>query len=228
MTNTLKRAGHAMLGAPSSLASTVRERISDIRASLDDVGADMGDRARAEFDEWAAEGERLVSRLLDTVGSWRSKTEQSADTARDTVRGIAATATEPVVEIDEINGIGPSYAKRLRAAGVTTTSALLERCETKEGLERLAEQADVSPNLLEAWVAEADLTRIDGIGTETMGALASIGVGTLEMLAESDPVELHERFRALAEEDWDGPVPSETTLAEWRRAAELLDRRTNA
>lgn len=43
-----------------------------------------------------------------------------------------------------IEGIGPAYEEKLKAAGITNVEAILESCRTKKGRSDLAEKSDIS------------------------------------------------------------------------------------
>ena len=47
-------------------------------------------------------------------------------------------------KIDQIEGIGATYAEKLEAAGVKTTEDLLEKCAAKTGRAALADETGIS------------------------------------------------------------------------------------
>lgn len=62
-----------------------------------------------------------------------------------------------------IEGIGPTYGKRLRNCGVWTIDDLLKEGKTKIGRYHLAREVGVSPSTILKWVNRADFFRINGI-----------------------------------------------------------------
>ena len=83
-------------------------------------------------------------------------------------------------KIEEIEGIGASYAEKLRAAGIATTDALLEIGATKKGRESIAEQTGISGKLILKWVNHADLFRIKGVAGQFAELLEAAGVDTVK------------------------------------------------
>lgn len=83
-------------------------------------------------------------------------------------------------KIDEIEGIGEVYAKKLQAAGVTTTEALLAKGATKKGREALAEETGIAEKLILKWVNHADLFRIKGVAGQFAELLEAAGVDTVK------------------------------------------------
>jgi RNA 3'-terminal phosphate cyclase len=85
--------------------------------------------------------------------------------------------------ITDIEGIGEVYAVKLRAAGVRTTDALLERGRTPKGRGELATMTGFSEQTILEWVNRADMFRIRGIGSQYSDLLETAGVDTVRELA---------------------------------------------
>ena len=96
-------------------------------------------------------------------------------------------------KIEEIEGIGPAYAERLRASGCAHANTLLERGCSKKGREELCEESRISEKQILRWVNFADLLRIDGIGPEYAELLEASGVDSVPELAQRDAAYLTER-----------------------------------
>lgn len=94
------------------------------------------------------------------------------------------------VELEDVKGVGPSAARKLRAAGVESVQDLVDldlRATDVEGLSsdnvaRLRKQAE---HLLEA-SETGELTLVEGLGPSAATKLRAIGVETVEDLAELD------------------------------------------
>ncbi len=232
--STLKKTGYAAIGVPVHLASQARERLIDLRQSFDDMRERLSADAQDALDSWIKEGEQLLTSLTDRAAGRREDMEDSlrsgvetarssVATARDVGRGVAATLTEPIVPVDMINGVGPSYAEKLGDAGVISTRALVERCATKDATERLAAQTGIAATLLEGWVSATDLSRIKGIGEDYMSLLNRAGVATVESLAEEDADGLERRITELNDElGLVASLPSTRTLKDWIGQARKL------
>jgi predicted flap endonuclease-1-like 5' DNA nuclease len=80
--------------------------------------------------------------------------------------------------IEDIEGIGPAYAEKLRAAGISDTDALLERCGPKKAREQLSSASGIAEARIPDWVNMADLFRIPGVGSEYAELLEAAGVGS--------------------------------------------------
>ena len=95
-------------------------------------------------------------------------------------------------KVEEIEGIGPMYAKKLNNAGIRTTDGLLDAGGTKQGRRDLARKTGISETILLEWVNMADLFRIKGIGEEYSELLKEAGVNTVVELARRNPENLQE------------------------------------
>lgn len=225
--NTLKKTAYVAVGLPIDFASRIRSRISATRTSFGGLRDRLSDEARKAFETWADEGEVLVETMSERAKSQRDTLgeaiREKAEVLRDIGKSATATLTEPIVPVAAIDGIGPAYAERLAGAGVISTRALVERCDSHESIVRLAEQADIPGRLLEEWTADADLTRIDGVGPEHMSLLNAIGVASVGMLASLDAQELRTKAEELdADIDVFDAIPSAATFATWIASAKDL------
>ena len=121
------------------------------------------------------------------------------------------------MKIEEIEGIGPVFAGKLRDAGVDTTDELLEKGGSEHGRERLAEATGITKKQLLEWVNHVDLMRIDGVGSEYADLLEAAGVDSCAELAQRNPANLAQTFLEIdaARPDWIRRVPSESTIAGW-------------
>jgi predicted flap endonuclease-1-like 5' DNA nuclease len=93
-----------------------------------------------------------------------------------------------------IEGIGPIYAEKLRAAGVRSVEALLRAGATPEGRRELEEKTGIGHEYILDWVNRADLMRIRGVGEEYSDLLEKAGVDTVPELAQRNPDHLHQKI----------------------------------
>ena len=130
------------------------------------------------------------------------------------------------MRIDEIEGIGPVYAEKLTAAGVSTTEELLEHGAKPGGRDRLAADTGISGALILEWVNHADLMRIPGVGSEYSDLLEAAGVDSPLELARRNAANLAQTFQEVdaARPNMVRRVPSEATVEGWIDAAKKLDR----
>ena len=92
--------------------------------------------------------------------------------------------------IEDIEGIGPAYAKKLKDEGIKNTDDLLEAGSTKKGRKELAKKTGITERLILEWVNKADLFRIKGIGEEYSDLLEEAGVDTVVELSRRNPENL--------------------------------------
>jgi len=103
-------------------------------------------------------------------------------------------------KINEIQGIGPSYAEKLAAAGITTTENLLEQGADAKGRKALGEKTGISGALLLKWANNADLMRISGIGPQFAELLEGAGVDTVKELRNRNVENLAAKMGEINEE----------------------------
>jgi predicted flap endonuclease-1-like 5' DNA nuclease len=127
--------------------------------------------------------------------------------------------------ITEIEGIGEVFAKKLRAVGVFTTQALLEKGAAPKGRKELAEAAGFSEQVILEWVNRADLFRVPGIGAQYSDLLEAAGVDTVHELAQRKPEALAETLAKVnAEKNKVNKMPGLSVVQKWVEAAKKLPR----
>ncbi|MEM3647991.1 MAG: DUF4332 domain-containing protein [Thermoproteota archaeon] len=129
-------------------------------------------------------------------------------------------------KVEEIEGIGPEYAKKLLEAGIKTTDDLLKAGGSKDGRKMLAEKTGIPEKLILEWVNLADLFRIKGIGEEYSDLLEEAGVDTVAELARRDPANLHAKILEInKEKKLVRRPPTLKQVTDWVKQAKKLPRK---
>lgn len=124
----------------------------------------------------------------------------------------------------DIEGIGPTYAEKLNAAGIKTTNDLLEKGGTKKGREKISGSTGIPESLILTWVNHSDLFRIKGIAGQFSELLEGAGVDTVKEFAQRNPEALYAKLMETNEKfGLSGRVPSVTALTEMIAAAKKLE-----
>jgi predicted flap endonuclease-1-like 5' DNA nuclease len=130
-----------------------------------------------------------------------------------------------VAKLEEIEGVGPANAARLRDAGVQSVEGLLEAGASRAGRKQLAEQSGLSAEQILRWVNHADLFRIRGVAGEYAELLEAAGVDSVPELARRNPDRLAEALAAANDaRKLVRQVPSAKHCATWVSEAKTLDR----
>jgi predicted flap endonuclease-1-like 5' DNA nuclease len=121
------------------------------------------------------------------------------------------------MKIEDVEGIGPTYAGKLGAAGVTSTDDLLERGAKPGGRQALEEATGIAHSLILEWVNHVDLMRINGVGSEYSDLLEAAGVDSPAELAQRNAGNLATTVQEVvaARPSIVRRVPSETELQDW-------------
>ena len=132
-------------------------------------------------------------------------------------------------KISDVEGIGPKFAVKLKAAGVRSVSALLENGGSKKGRQVLADKTGIEESTILKWVNMADLYRVKGIGSEYSELLEKSGVDTVKELATRRADNLHAKMvevnssgRPLVRQ-----LPGQRSVENWINNAKKLDRKVN-
>ncbi len=149
------------------------------------------------------------------------KTNSSEPTKEKPVEA-KATSTRLVT----IEGIGETYAAKLKEMDLSTVEELLEKGSTPQGRKELAEQSGISSKLILRWVNMADLFRIKGVSEENADLLEAAGVDTVPELAQRNPQNLHQKMvETNQEKELVRRVPGVGQVESWVKQAKVLPRK---
>ncbi len=127
-------------------------------------------------------------------------------------------------KIDQIEGIGEAFAKKLEAVGVMTTADLLAQCGTKAGRTKIADMTGISEKLILKWTNHADLFRIKGVAGQFAELLEAAGVDTVKEFRHRVAANLQPKLEATNEEKkLCKRVPSVAKLEKMIEQAKVLE-----
>jgi predicted flap endonuclease-1-like 5' DNA nuclease len=130
-----------------------------------------------------------------------------------------------MTSIVTIEGIGEAYAAKLRAAGIKTCEALLEKGASPQGRKDIAEQADINEKNILEWVNHVDLFRIMGVREQYADLLEEAGVDTVPELAQRKPENLYAKLVAInGAKKLVRQLPTQANVADWIAQAKKLPR----
>jgi small subunit ribosomal protein S2 len=188
-----------------------------VRALADGIAAGQSKVSAKDFAAKAAADEAAAAAAAEAAAAPEVPAEEPA--------ADAPAAPERKGDIEEIEGIGPAFAEKLRAADVSSIDALLEKGATPEGRSALVEQTGIDAVRVLRWVNHADLIRVVGIGPEFAELLEASGVDSVPELAQRNVENLVTALtetndaRSLVRQ-----VPSAAEVTDWIEQAKALPR----
>ncbi len=130
-----------------------------------------------------------------------------------------------MASVIDIEGIGPAYAEKLKAAKISTTETLLERGAAPKGRAEIEEATGISHKLVLRWVNMADLYRLKGVGSEYSELLEASGVDTVPELAHRNAANLHAKMAEVnGEKNLARELPTLHAVESWVAQAKELPR----
>jgi len=125
--------------------------------------------------------------------------------------------------IIDIEGVGKTFAKKLKAAGIHTTDALLKRGADKKGRKAVAAETGIDETYILKWTNMSDLMRIKGVGEEYSELLEAAGVDTVKELRNRNPANLSKAMvEANAKRKLVRLIPGEKKVTDWVGQAKKL------
>ena len=126
----------------------------------------------------------------------------------------------------DVEGIGETYADKLKTAGISTTDVLLERGATPAGRKGLEKETGISGALLLEWINHVDLFRINGVGEEYADLMEEAGVDTVPELAQRNPENLYQKIVEVnKDKELVRKLPGKDQVKDWVEQAKALPRK---
>ncbi len=180
--------------------------------------------AKTAASQLAAEAEQVEPIASEPVEQEKVEPIASEPVEQEKVETVASKTGKAGVNVEKIEGIGPSYAQRLSMVGITNTDDLLRLGASRKGREELAERTGLSSKLILAWVNRADLMRVPGIGEEYSDLLELAGVDTVKELRRRSPENLHQKMQEVNEQrKVVRRVPALGEVSAWIEAASEIE-----
>lgn len=127
--------------------------------------------------------------------------------------------------IIDIEGIGETYAEKLKAAGINTVEELLVRGATPKGRQEIETVTGIGHGFILKWVNHADLFRVNGVAGQFAELLEASGVDTVPELALRNPENLQKKMVEVnAQKNLANRVPSLDEVKKWIDEAPALGR----
>ncbi|HVS15974.1 MAG TPA: DUF4332 domain-containing protein [Thermoanaerobaculia bacterium] len=120
-----------------------------------------------------------------------------------------------------IHGIGPVHQTALSRHNVRNTDHLLHITSEPGRRRALSRDTGIPEAELRRWREFVRLLRVPGVGPVSAQLLAKTGIGTVEALAQSNPVLLTSKLRAAARTEG-LRAPAASTVSSWVGEARTL------
>jgi predicted flap endonuclease-1-like 5' DNA nuclease len=131
-----------------------------------------------------------------------------------------------MAKIIDLEGVGETYAQKMKMAGILTTNALLDKGATPQGRKQIAEATGISDSLILQWVNHADIYRIKGIGSEYADLFEAAGVDTVVELAQRNAANLFQKLSEVNKvKKLVRRLPTENQVHDWVAQAKQLPRK---
>ncbi len=130
-----------------------------------------------------------------------------------------------MTKLSKIEGIGPEYAAKLKAAKAGTVEGLLKMGASAKGRAALEAASGISQKLILEWVNSADLFRVKGVGGQYADLLEEAGVDTTVELANRVPENLLQTMLEVnAQKNLVNRPPNVKMVKKWVAQAKKLRR----
>ncbi|HID82619.1 MAG TPA: DUF4332 domain-containing protein [Chromatiales bacterium] len=126
-------------------------------------------------------------------------------------------------DIEEIEGIGRGYGKKLRGMGIATTTHLLDKCPDTPSMQPVIQTMNLEDWVIRSWVSMADLMRVRGIDGQYAELLNFSDIHSVQALANANAAGLAAKLKQVNDKEHRvKEVPDTDTIAGWIDQAKTL------
>ena len=130
-----------------------------------------------------------------------------------------------MAKLTTIEGIGDTFALKLKEIGIGSVESLLKKGATPQGRKEISSSSGLDDKRVLRFVNHADLMRIKGIGGEYAELLEASGVDTVKELATRNAANLHTKMKSVnAEKKLVRQVAAQSQVEGWVNQAKELPR----
>ena len=115
-------------------------------------------------------------------------------------------------DVEEVEGIGTNYGKKLRDLGINTTEQLLGQTYDMEGRIRIAENIGIEDFVILKWASMCDLMRVQGVAGQLSEQIVNARIYSVQDLSQQNAPTLHNQL-ASSNGDHSEEIPNESALA---------------
>ncbi len=154
------------------------------KSKLEDIEAEWRYKVGQARKEATAEAEANLAPKSDFI--------DTANVGLSAIPTRNSRAEKTSYPIEEVEGIGPSYGKKLRQLDVSTTQQLLDRCMDQESRIAVAQHVGIEDFVVQKWASMSDLMRVGGIEGQFAELMAYAGIESTQQLATQIPHKLEQ------------------------------------
>lgn len=115
-------------------------------------------------------------------------------------QGIDQNLDQSSYDVEEVEGIGPNYGKKLRDMGIHTTEQLLNKAFNMDGQIQIAEHIGIEDFVIRKWASMCDLMRLSGVEGQLSELMVYAGIDSVQDLAQQNSSTLHNTLKASNDE----------------------------
>jgi|GEM_PF-3230249 len=170
--------------AADRAAKQARDKAAKLAQEAQDEAEKAAKEARARAEQSARDAQAKAQQIAQAA---QAQAEQAAKQAQEAVQKAKLQPVKRVsnaYRVDEIEGIGKTYRKKLEEVGVKTTDDLLNKAgKNIDERIKISEHLNTKLTVVTSWVAMADLLRIEGLDGQSAEILNAAGVKTVQELS---------------------------------------------
>lgn len=217
---------------PNALRSQINDSMNEnhrLRLEIDDLTSKLEEQQEAlnskEHSTSTPPLDESISAVADNDRHLSFLDQLSPDILREPgLLPLLEDSDRDSYKVEEIEGIGKGFGKRLRSIGIEETRHLLEKGSTDSDQNTIVQKIQVEAFVVKKWVSQADLLRIPGIRSQFADLLQASDIDSVKTLSEQDVDSLIATMTDVNDRERRSPVvPPKDLVVHWIAFAKQQD-----
>ena len=164
---------------------------------------------------------------LDISSEEKERLNLGIDSDHNSSNFVAPTEIATKYQVDEIEGIGKTYAGRLGELGINNTEDLITRCGMNiSEREEICGHVKVVKEVIGSWTGMADLLRVSGVTGQYAELMNQVGITNVGKLSSSNASDLFFKMKELNDKHHVSPdLPEKSDVEKWIKISSDLSER---
>ncbi len=198
------------------LKEALQEKDAKCQEELKTLRSDYEEKLKSQKDFWVRKHRLLEEQEISTKPELEKTSEEKISRTEEpeasleeveikehdhkqtllSASTISSNKDAECYELEEVQGIGPGFALRLKKRGVFNSCYLAEKfLRDDKATKKISQKLDIDFDTIRSWASMADLMRVKGISGEFSEVLYAIGVENRADLRKADAYHLYAQLK---------------------------------
>jgi predicted flap endonuclease-1-like 5' DNA nuclease len=171
--------------------------------------------------KWEHKVAGLIAAGATTTAIAKVSSDKSTSSKDENLKSVEEFKTDiKCHKLEDIQGLGPGYAKRFKKRGIQNSCDLADKYLTDDtATYKASKKLKIDFDIIRSWASMADLMKIDGVSGVDAEIMQAVGINSREDLLKIDIDETYHKMSKLDEKNHNiTDIPTQSDLRNWIKA----------